>query len=106
MFTLADNKVSPNFDSRGYIMISGALLADAVIGNIQEKNMKKYGGSSNEVVSTQLSSIHNPLETHSRFSTRMVLAPRSFLHTSFYPEKFSAPFHFSWKTLGKLSDTP
>ncbi|CAI5446741.1 unnamed protein product [Caenorhabditis angaria] len=50
MFTLADNKVSPIFDSRGYIMISGALLADAVIGNIQEKNMKKYGGSSNEVV--------------------------------------------------------
>ncbi|PIO64846.1 UAA transporter family protein [Teladorsagia circumcincta] len=31
-------------------MISGALLADAVIGNIQEKNMKKYGGSSNEMV--------------------------------------------------------
>ncbi|XGW17814.1 hypothetical protein V3C99_002425 [Haemonchus contortus] len=50
MFTLADNSVSPNFDPRGYIMISGALLADAVIGNIQEKNMKKYGGSSNEMV--------------------------------------------------------
>lgn len=43
-------QVSPNFDPRGYIMISGALLADAVIGNIQEKNMKKYNGSSNEVV--------------------------------------------------------
>ncbi|KAK6012289.1 UAA transporter family protein [Ostertagia ostertagi] len=50
MFTLADSSVSPNFDPRGYIMISGALLADAVIGNIQEKNMKKYGGSSNEMV--------------------------------------------------------
>ncbi|KAK5973388.1 Adenosine 3'-phospho 5'-phosphosulfate transporter 2 [Trichostrongylus colubriformis] len=50
MFTLADSSVSPNFDTRGYIMISGALLADAVIGNIQEKNMKKYGGSSNEMV--------------------------------------------------------
>ncbi|KAK6743725.1 hypothetical protein RB195_010804 [Necator americanus] len=50
MFTLADSKVSPNFDSRGYIMIIGALLADAVIGNIQEKNMRKYGGSSNEMV--------------------------------------------------------
>ncbi|KAJ1346347.1 flavodoxin-like fold protein, variant 2 [Parelaphostrongylus tenuis] len=50
MFTLADSQVSPNFDPRGYIMISGALLADAVIGNLQEKNMKKYGGSSNEMV--------------------------------------------------------
>ncbi|EYB83992.1 hypothetical protein Y032_0324g2513 [Ancylostoma ceylanicum] len=50
MFTLADSHVSPNFDSRGYIMISGALVADAVIGNIQEKNMKKFGGSSNEMV--------------------------------------------------------
>ncbi|CAI4230721.1 unnamed protein product [Auanema sp. JU1783] len=50
MFTLADSQVSPNFEPRGYVMISGALLADAVIGNIQEKNMKKFGGSSNEVV--------------------------------------------------------
>lgn len=50
MFTLADSQVSPNFDPRGYIMISGALLADAIIGNIQEKNMKKFGGSSNEMV--------------------------------------------------------
>ncbi|KIH48762.1 UAA transporter family protein [Ancylostoma duodenale] len=49
MFTLADSHVSPNFDSRGYIMISGALVADAVIGNLQEKNMKKFGGSSNEM---------------------------------------------------------
>uniref|UniRef100_A0A1I7X6Y5 Adenosine 3'-phospho 5'-phosphosulfate transporter 2 n=1 Tax=Heterorhabditis bacteriophora TaxID=37862 RepID=A0A1I7X6Y5_HETBA len=50
MFTLADVRVSPMFELRGYLMISGALLADAVIGNIQEKSMKKYGGSSNEVV--------------------------------------------------------
>ncbi|VDM61182.1 unnamed protein product [Angiostrongylus costaricensis] len=50
MFTLADSHVSPNFDPRGYIMISGALLADAAIGNLQEKNMKKYGGSTNEMV--------------------------------------------------------
>ncbi|KHJ87618.1 UAA transporter family protein [Oesophagostomum dentatum] len=50
MFTLADNRVSPNFDPRGYLMISGALVADAVIGNVQEKHMKKYGGSSNEMV--------------------------------------------------------
>ncbi|GMT21014.1 hypothetical protein PFISCL1PPCAC_12311, partial [Pristionchus fissidentatus] len=50
MFTLADSAVSPMFDPRGYLMICGALLADAVIGNLQEKNMKKYGGSSNEMV--------------------------------------------------------
>ncbi|VDL78886.1 unnamed protein product [Nippostrongylus brasiliensis] len=50
MFILADSQVSPNFDPRGYIMITGALLADAVIGNIQEKNMKKYGASTNEMV--------------------------------------------------------
>ncbi|VDN30601.1 unnamed protein product [Cylicostephanus goldi] len=31
-------------------MISGALVADAIIGNLQEKVMKKYGGSSNEMV--------------------------------------------------------
>ncbi|CAJ0598965.1 unnamed protein product [Cylicocyclus nassatus] len=50
MFVLADSHVSPNFDPRGYIMISGALIADAIIGNLQEKVMKKYGGSSNEMV--------------------------------------------------------
>ncbi|VDN23156.1 unnamed protein product [Cylicostephanus goldi] len=50
MFVLADSHVSPNFDPRGYIMISGALVADAIIGNLQEKVMKKYGGSSNEMV--------------------------------------------------------
>lgn len=50
MFTLADSEVSPIFDPKGYIMISGALVADACIGNIQEKQMKKYAGSSNEVV--------------------------------------------------------
>ncbi|CAJ0942042.1 unnamed protein product, partial [Mesorhabditis belari] len=50
LFTLADSRVAPIFEPRGYIMISGALLADAVIGNVQEKNMKKYGASSNEMV--------------------------------------------------------
>ena len=50
MFTLADSEVSPMFDPRGYLMVCGALMADAVIGNLQEKNMKKYGGSSKEMV--------------------------------------------------------
>lgn len=31
-------------------MINFALVADAIIGNVQEKAMKKYGASNNEVV--------------------------------------------------------
>uniref|UniRef100_A0A0N5BWK5 Adenosine 3'-phospho 5'-phosphosulfate transporter 2 n=1 Tax=Strongyloides papillosus TaxID=174720 RepID=A0A0N5BWK5_STREA len=50
IFFLADTKVAPNFDPTGYIMICGALIADAVIGNVQEKEMKKYGASNSEVV--------------------------------------------------------
>ncbi|KAK6059466.1 UAA transporter family protein [Cooperia oncophora] len=87
MFTLADSNVSPNFDPRGYVMISGALLADAVIGNIQEKNMKKYGGSSNEMV----------LYSYSIGSVYL------FLYTIVSGELFSA-FQFfldnPWKTYG------
>lgn len=51
IFSLVDNKISPNFDLRGYIMISLALVADAIIGNVQEKAMKTYAASNNEVVS-------------------------------------------------------
>ncbi|KAH7695934.1 PST-2 protein, partial [Aphelenchoides avenae] len=50
LFSLADSQVSPNFDSRGYTMISLALVADAVIGNVQEKAMKGYGASNSEMV--------------------------------------------------------
>ncbi|KAI6205311.1 hypothetical protein M3Y94_00777800 [Aphelenchoides besseyi] len=49
-FTLADNRVSPNFDPRGYVMISLALVADAIIGNVQEKTMKQHKASNCEVV--------------------------------------------------------
>lgn len=51
LFSLADNEVSPNFDARGYAMISLALVADAVIGNVQEKAMRGYGAFNDEVVS-------------------------------------------------------
>ncbi len=34
----------------GYVMISLALVADAVIGNVQEKSMRSYGASNSEVV--------------------------------------------------------
>ncbi|XP_017773021.1 PREDICTED: adenosine 3'-phospho 5'-phosphosulfate transporter 2 [Nicrophorus vespilloides] len=50
LFTLADSKISPNFNTSGVIMISLALLCDAVIGNVQEKSMKKSGASNAEVV--------------------------------------------------------
>lgn len=49
-FTLADSYVSPNFNLIGVLMISLALLCDAVIGNVQEKAMKKYNVSNTEVV--------------------------------------------------------
>lgn len=47
---LADSHVSPNFDSTGVIMISTALLCDAIIGNVQEKSMKNHNASNSEVV--------------------------------------------------------
>ncbi|XP_055357034.1 adenosine 3'-phospho 5'-phosphosulfate transporter 2-like [Paramacrobiotus metropolitanus] len=49
-FVLADNKVQPNFDVTGVILVSLALIADAAIGNIQEKAVRIYHGSTLEVV--------------------------------------------------------
>lgn len=49
-FTLADSKVSPNFDFMGVVMISIALVADAIIGNVQEKTMKQYHAGNAEVI--------------------------------------------------------
>lgn len=49
-FTLADSKVSPKFSSYGVLVISLALVFDAVIGNVQELAMKKHKASNSEVV--------------------------------------------------------
>lgn len=49
-FTLADSTISPKFDRTGILLISLALCADAVIGNVQEKAMKLHRASSAEVV--------------------------------------------------------
>jgi len=49
-FTLADVKVQPNFQFYGVVLISGALCADAAIGNVQEKQMKNYKASNIEIV--------------------------------------------------------
>jgi len=49
-FILADSKLSPMFDTIGLVMISAALLFDALIGNVQEKEMKKHNASNAEIV--------------------------------------------------------
>lgn len=36
LFTLADAQMSPNFGMIGILMISGALIMDAFLGNLQE----------------------------------------------------------------------
>lgn len=50
LFTLADSLVSPSFNTFGVVMICMALLCDAAIGNVQEKAMREYSASSNEIV--------------------------------------------------------
>jgi len=50
LFTLADSTVQPEFNHTGVVLISLALCADAVIGNVQEKAMKAHKSSNTEVV--------------------------------------------------------
>ncbi|KAK7501100.1 hypothetical protein BaRGS_00007585 [Batillaria attramentaria] len=50
LFTLADSTVQPNFNLYGVLLISLALCADGVIGNVQEKTLKQYGASNSEMV--------------------------------------------------------
>ncbi|XP_040840064.1 adenosine 3'-phospho 5'-phosphosulfate transporter 2 isoform X1 [Ochotona curzoniae] len=49
-FTLADSTIAPNFNLTGVVLISLALCADAVIGNVQEKAMKLHHASNSEMV--------------------------------------------------------
>lgn len=70
LFSLADSQVVPNFDYRGYIMILMALIADAVIGNVQEKTLKLYGATNSEMVSTGVLKFY----LFFRFSIRIQLA--------------------------------
>nr|XP_051711099.1 adenosine 3'-phospho 5'-phosphosulfate transporter 2 isoform X3 [Oryctolagus cuniculus] len=48
-FTLADSTIAPNFNLTGVMLISLALCADAVIGNVQEKAMKLHNASNSEM---------------------------------------------------------
>ncbi|CAF4421872.1 unnamed protein product, partial [Adineta steineri] len=49
-FTLADSKVQPEFDLLGVWLVCCALVADAVIGNVQEKALKEYKPSNSEMI--------------------------------------------------------
>ncbi|CAF1101179.1 unnamed protein product [Rotaria sordida] len=49
-FTLADSKVGLNFNAYGVIIVCLALVADAIIGNYQEKVMKTYHVSNVELI--------------------------------------------------------
>lgn len=48
--SVVDSKISPNFDTQGVLMITTALLFDAVIGNVQEKAMREHKAANDEVV--------------------------------------------------------
>ncbi|CAF2019230.1 unnamed protein product [Rotaria magnacalcarata] len=49
-FTLADSQVQPEFDLIGVWLVCCALIADAVIGNVQEKALKEYKPSNSEMI--------------------------------------------------------
>lgn len=49
-FTLADSKVYPTFEIYGVFLVSTALVADALVGNLQEKKMKEYESSNIEMI--------------------------------------------------------
>ncbi|XP_068201450.1 adenosine 3'-phospho 5'-phosphosulfate transporter 2 isoform X2 [Palaemon carinicauda] len=49
-FTLADSTVQPTFSLTGVMLVSMALLCDAIIGNVQEGAMKKYNEGTTHVV--------------------------------------------------------
>ena len=59
-FTLADSKMSPNFSAYGVFLINMALVADAIIGNVQEKTMKQYSASNSEMVCCESRGILTP----------------------------------------------
>ena len=49
-FVLAGSTLQPSFNSIGVLLMSGALCADAAIGNVQEKTLKRYQASNTEMV--------------------------------------------------------
>jgi adenosine 3'-phospho 5'-phosphosulfate transporter B3 len=49
-FTMADSIVQSSFEIFGVALVLCALIADALIGNVQEKAMKEYRSSNTEMV--------------------------------------------------------
>lgn len=49
-FTLANVNIAPSFNYKGIILITLALICDAIIGNVQEKLMKNLERPNNEII--------------------------------------------------------
>lgn len=52
LFSLGDSFVKASFPLVGVFLVSGALMADALIGNFQEKSMKQFNPSTSEMVAS------------------------------------------------------
>ena len=50
IFSVGDSFISTTFPATGVTLISLALLADALIGNVQEACMRKYSSSTAEMI--------------------------------------------------------
>ncbi|KAK8783287.1 hypothetical protein V5799_010346 [Amblyomma americanum] len=48
-FILTDTKISPSFSITGVVLISVALLFDAIVGNVQEQAMATYATPNSEI---------------------------------------------------------
>ena len=70
LFTLTDMKVAPAFDGVGVLVICMALVADALIGNLQEIMFHTYNTSANEVMTCQSQTTQHKHNTHARQKTR------------------------------------
>ena len=54
LFTLADNQVSPEFNTFGVFLASASVFADALLANLQEKVLQTYRSPQSEMVFTSL----------------------------------------------------
>jgi hypothetical protein len=50
IFSVGDSLVNTQFSTPGLVAIGFALMADALIGNVQEKSMNKYNASTTEMI--------------------------------------------------------
>ena len=98
-FSLADVYVQPKFNSFGLILISFALLADGVIGNVQERTMKQYNCASAEMVAKMAR--RHPLSVtcilvsfYFRCSILMELAFFTYLPLCWCLINYCLPLHF------------